>query len=73
MLKIDPDLKNDDEIVQFMRKHFPDEPLNRALGLTPKDEIYKYIEQLDLQTIEDGLSVKAIDLETGKVWMQFNY
>lgn len=68
LLKISPDSKNNDDIVKFMREHFPDEPLNRAFGITPNDDVYKFLEQQDLQTIKDGLSLKAVDSETGKVW-----
>lgn len=55
------------DIILFLREHFPDEPLNVGVGLCQKNVPCESLESQDLLTLKDGLSLMATDPDTGEV------
>lgn len=56
-----------DEVIQHLRHNFPDEPLNASVGLCVHGQVCELLEHHDLVTLQDGLSVMAMDPKTGDV------
>lgn len=56
-----------DEVLAHLRHSFPDEPLNVSVGLCKHDQKCELLEEMDLMTLRDGLSVIAIDAKTKEV------
>lgn len=56
-----------EEVIHHLRHSFPDEPLNAAVGLSTHGKPCELLEKYDLATMGEGLSVMAIDKETGMV------
>nr|XP_022920579.1 dopamine N-acetyltransferase-like [Onthophagus taurus] len=56
-----------EEVIEYLREAFPDEPLNVAIGLCQKGVPCELLESQDLQTLRDGLSVMVIDKTTGEI------
>ncbi|KAL3266544.1 hypothetical protein HHI36_010712 [Cryptolaemus montrouzieri] len=55
------------EILEYLKHHFHDEPLNVAVGLFKKGQTCERLEDYDLNTMKDGLSLVALDPETGRI------
>ncbi|KAK9875612.1 hypothetical protein WA026_009410 [Henosepilachna vigintioctopunctata] len=55
------------EILDYLKNHFHDEPLNMAVRLFEKGETCERLEEYDLNTMKDGLSYVAIDSESGRI------
>ncbi|XP_065159407.1 uncharacterized protein [Atheta coriaria] len=55
------------EVIEHLREHFPDEPLNECVGLCKKNEPCELLEHHDLHTLEEGLSIMAYDPITGEI------
>ncbi|XP_044749553.1 arylalkylamine N-acetyltransferase-like 2 [Coccinella septempunctata] len=55
------------DVLEYLKNHFHDEPLNVAVGLFKKGQTCELLENYDLQTMKDGYSLVAIDPETGKI------
>lgn len=56
-----------DDVINHLRFNFPDEPLNASVGLCMHGQPCELLEHHDLMTLKDGLSVMAVDKETGVV------
>lgn len=56
-----------DEVIQHLRLSFPDEPLNVSIGLCKYGEPCELLEHHDLMTLQEGLSVMAVDVKTGEI------
>ncbi|KAL1505550.1 hypothetical protein ABEB36_005092 [Hypothenemus hampei] len=56
-----------DAVIDHLRVNFPDEPLNASVGLCLHGIPCPLLEHHDLKTMEDGLSIMAIDKKTDKI------
>lgn len=56
-----------DDVINLLRKSFPDEPLNAAVGLSVRDQPCPLLEHYDLKCMAEGYSILALDKETGLV------
>ncbi|XP_045480542.1 arylalkylamine N-acetyltransferase 1-like [Harmonia axyridis] len=56
-----------DEVLNYLRNHFHDEPLNVAVGLFKKGQTCQLLENYDMDTMRDGYSIIAIDPDTNKI------
>ncbi|CAG9858636.1 unnamed protein product [Phyllotreta striolata] len=56
-----------DDVINHLRKSFPDEPLNASVGLSLHNQPCPLLEKYDLLTLHEGLSVMALDTETGEI------
>ncbi|KAK5643624.1 hypothetical protein RI129_007469 [Pyrocoelia pectoralis] len=56
-----------EEVIQHLRQHFPDEPLNGSVGLCKHGQECKALEHHNVMTLKDGLSVMAVDSNTGEI------
>lgn len=56
-----------DDVISHLRKSFPDEPLNASVGLSFYNQPCPLLEKYDLITLQEGLSVMALNTETGEV------
>lgn len=55
------------DVLDYLKNHFHDEPLNVAVGLFKKGQTCELLENYDMETMKDGYSLMAVDPETGKV------
>lgn len=56
-----------DDVVDHLRHNFPDEPLNTSVGLSFKGEPCELLEKYERLTLEEGMSVMAVDSVSGEV------
>ncbi|XP_017778189.1 PREDICTED: uncharacterized protein LOC108563894 [Nicrophorus vespilloides] len=56
-----------EEVIEHLRQHFPDEPLNECVGLCKTGEPCELLEHHDMSTLEEGFSIMAIDPKTGEI------
>ncbi|XP_057655511.1 arylalkylamine N-acetyltransferase 1-like [Diorhabda carinulata] len=56
-----------EEVIRHLRLSFPDEPLNASVGLSLYGKPCSLLEQYDLSTLEEGLSVMAVDTYTNEI------
>lgn len=56
-----------DEVILHLRISFPDEPLNAAVKLSTHGKPCELLEKYDLHTLGEGMSVMAIDKNSGMV------
>lgn len=59
------------EVIHHLRFNFPDEPLNMSVGLCKHGQACELLEEHDIMTLKDGLSVMAVDVKTGEVRKQY--
>lgn len=60
------------EVIEHLRSNFfADEPLNKAVKLCDHGEKHHDLEMHSLKTLEDNLSVMAIDSNTNRVSWNF--
>lgn len=56
------------EVIEHLRNNFfADEPLNSSVGLCKRGEGHVLLEQHSLDTLQDGMSIMAIDTSNGQV------
>ncbi|EFA02243.1 arylalkylamine N-acetyltransferase 1 [Tribolium castaneum] len=55
------------DVIHHLRHNFPDEPLNASVGLCVHGKPCELLEHHDLQTLEDGLSIMAVESTTGEI------
>ncbi|KAF7271006.1 hypothetical protein GWI33_016066 [Rhynchophorus ferrugineus] len=56
-----------DSVIDHLRVNFPDEPLNASVGLCVHGKPCPLLECHDMKTMQDGLSIMAMDKKTGKI------
>lgn len=56
-----------EEVINHLRQSFPDEPLNASVGLSIHGQPCPLLENYDLLTMKERMSVMAIDKITGTV------
>ncbi|XP_063932539.1 uncharacterized protein LOC135144393 [Zophobas morio] len=56
-----------EDVIHHLRHNFPDEPLNASVGLCVHGKPCELLEHHDLMTMQDGLSVMALDKATGEI------
>lgn len=56
-----------EQVIHHLRHSFPDEPLNASVGLCVHGKACELLEHHDLLTMQDGLSIMAVDPDTGEV------
>lgn len=56
-----------EDVIIHLRESFPDEPLNASVGLSVRGKPCPLLEKYDLLTLGEGMSLVAIDKETGLV------
>nr|CAH7738114.1 unnamed protein product [Callosobruchus chinensis] len=56
-----------DDVIDHLRENFPDEPLNASVGLSIKGQPCPLLEKYDIMTLQEGMSVMAVDKETGMI------
>ncbi|ENN75799.1 hypothetical protein YQE_07651, partial [Dendroctonus ponderosae] len=54
-------------VIEHLRVNFPDEPLNASVGLCLHGIPCPLLEHHDLKTMQDGMSIMAVDKEKNKV------
>lgn len=59
-------------IVHLRNNFFADEPLNKSVGLCKPGEPHTELEEHSLSTLQDGLSIAAIDKVTDEVKYNFS-
>lgn len=57
----------DSVIIHLRNNFFADEPLNKSVGLCKPGEPHAELEEHSLSTLQDGLSIAAIDKVTDEV------
>ncbi|RZF35578.1 hypothetical protein LSTR_LSTR005106 [Laodelphax striatellus] len=62
-----PEDRYHDVIVHLRHNFFADEPINKSVELCQPGEPHAELEEHSLSTLRDGLSVMALDTETGEV------
>ncbi|XP_030747255.1 dopamine N-acetyltransferase [Sitophilus oryzae] len=56
-----------ESVIDHLRVNFPDEPLNASVGLCVHGKPCPLLEAHDLKTMQDGMSVMAMDKKSGKI------
>uniref|UniRef100_A0A6P7GC60 Uncharacterized protein LOC114336297 n=1 Tax=Diabrotica virgifera virgifera TaxID=50390 RepID=A0A6P7GC60_DIAVI len=56
-----------EEVLGHLRMSFPDEPLNASVGLSLHGKPCPLLEKYDLLTMQEGMSIMALDTETNDV------
>ncbi|CAG9823042.1 unnamed protein product [Phaedon cochleariae] len=56
-----------DAVIDHLRRSFPDEPLNASVGLSVRGQPCEMLEKYDLLTMQEGMSVMALDPDTGEI------
>ncbi|KAG5879467.1 Dopamine N-acetyltransferase, partial [Gonioctena quinquepunctata] len=56
-----------DDVIKHLRTNFPDEPLNASVGLSVHGKPCELLENYDLQTLQEGMSIMAVDTETDEI------
>ncbi|ENN75800.1 hypothetical protein D910_11685 [Dendroctonus ponderosae] len=54
-------------VIEHLRVNFPDEPLNASVGLCLHGIPCPLLEHHDLKTMQDGMSIMAVDKEKNKI------